>query len=709
MLTSVAVAIGMLLQVGAWNETVQGSDVTQIATVMIVAVALASLLGQLLRLGGLAAIGLKLLTFGAVTLGLIWWHEGLDALATIPVEMVEAGYRWTFGQIAEAPATGTLWLAAIIIGAMSLVADALATTLERPGWASVPLLVTYLAPTLLAPGSANPADFVRLGAAVVLVLVSGTLEDREHHLPGTRGLPTRAAALGFASAVGAAAIGSTILVGEKVKLEPLVTVDAGPIEMNDPSLDLKRNLVEGSPDTIIRFRTDQPNPPPLRLVSLPMFSDSGFHLAQTRIVRGPLPRAPKVSAADDRRVTEVEIGDFSSEWLPTPFVPLAVDVDDRWGYTEHGLDMLALGFPGRTSATKGMTYTVSSADIRPSDDEIAGLVAGRPADSAITLEIPDGVSPRMRQLVSQVTIDAKTDGQKATAIEDFLRSDPFVYSTEPAPGTGVAGLETFLFDTHAGYCEQYAGAMAAMARIAGIPSRIGIGFNPGEPEADGAWNLSEKDMHAWPELYFDEWGWVAFEPTPGRGAAAEPDPAQQESEQDQQLEEPEPTTETEPEPTTDAPADADPDPSQEPGFTTPWWIMGALLAFGVAAAGPAVFRVWQTRRRLDPSLRERDAVLAAWAELRATASDLSMEWPDGSPRHLAIRLIENHGIQGETADAMMRLALAEERALYADPEHPLPATNVREDTLLVKAAWSAGVSPHQRRRAILWPRSVLKR
>ena len=216
-------------------------------------------------------------------------------------------------------------------------------------------------------------------------------------------------------------------------------------------------------------------------------------------------------------------------------------------------------------------------------------------------------------------------------------------------------------------------------------------------------------MHAWPELYFDEWGWVAFEPTPGRGAAAEPDPAQQESEQDQQLEEPEPTTETEPEPTTDAPADADPGPSQEPGFTTPWWILGALLALGVAAAGPAVFRVWQTRRRLDPSLRERDAVLAAWAELRATASDLSMEWPDGSPRHLTIRLIENQGIQGETADAMMRLALAEERALYADPEHPLPATNVREDTLLVKAAWRAGVSPHQRRRALLWPRSVLKR
>src|SRR6266545_4110608 len=55
--------------------------------------------------------------------------------------------------------------------------------------------------------------------------------------------------------------------------------------------------------------------------------------------------------------------------------------------------------------------------------------------------------------------------------------------------------------------------MAAMARVAGIPSRVAVGFTSGVPAGDH-WEVGSKDAHAWPELYFPGVGWVRFEPTP---------------------------------------------------------------------------------------------------------------------------------------------------------------------------------------------------
>ena len=74
-------------------------------------------------------------------------------------------------------------------------------------------------------------------------------------------------------------------------------------------------------------------------------------------------------------------------------------------------------------------------------------------------------------------------------------------------------MQNFLLRDHKGYCEQFASAMAMMARVVGIPSRVSVGFLPGEQDEDG-WKVSIRDMHAWPELYFANYGWVRFEPTP---------------------------------------------------------------------------------------------------------------------------------------------------------------------------------------------------
>jgi hypothetical protein len=83
----------------------------------------------------------------------------------------------------------------------------------------------------------------------------------------------------------------------------------------------------------------------------------------------------------------------------------------------------------------------------------------------------------------------------------------------------VAAIDAFL-QSKSGYCEQFAGTYAAMARSLGIPARVAVGFTPGEqdPTQPGVYHVRGEHAHAWPEVYIDGQGWVLFEPTPTRGA-----------------------------------------------------------------------------------------------------------------------------------------------------------------------------------------------
>jgi hypothetical protein len=76
-------------------------------------------------------------------------------------------------------------------------------------------------------------------------------------------------------------------------------------------------------------------------------------------------------------------------------------------------------------------------------------------------------------------------------------------------------LEHFLFDTKAGYCQHFSGAMALLLRFGGIPTRVATGFSPGGfRKRQGEWVVRDRDAHSWVEAWFDGIGWVTFDPTP---------------------------------------------------------------------------------------------------------------------------------------------------------------------------------------------------
>ena len=86
---------------------------------------------------------------------------------------------------------------------------------------------------------------------------------------------------------------------------------------------------------------------------------------------------------------------------------------------------------------------------------------------------------------------------------------------------GVPPLVDFVTRTHRGYCQHFAGAMALMLRYLGIPARVAAGFTSGRyDKGSGEWVVSDRDAHTWVEVWFRGWGWLPFDPTPGRSGLA---------------------------------------------------------------------------------------------------------------------------------------------------------------------------------------------
>jgi hypothetical protein len=120
------------------------------------------------------------------------------------------------------------------------------------------------------------------------------------------------------------------------------------------------------------------------------------------------------------------------------------------------------------------------------------------------------------RLNRRIVGDASDPYEIALRIERHLRMG-YTYSLAPPQSLYRSPYTAFLFDTHVGYCQHFAGAMAVLLRFNGIPARVAVGFSTGKKDADGTFIVGTNDAHAWVETYFPDAGWVTFEPTPGQG------------------------------------------------------------------------------------------------------------------------------------------------------------------------------------------------
>ena len=122
---------------------------------------------------------------------------------------------------------------------------------------------------------------------------------------------------------------------------------------------------------------------------------------------------------------------------------------------------------------------------------------------------------RTWELAKELRATAETPFEYILNVNGYLQQG-FGYSERPTPPPpGRAPLDAFLIDTKEGYCQHFAGAMALLLRMGGVPARVATGFSPGGfSDRRDAWIVRDTDAHAWVEAWFDELGWVTFDPTP---------------------------------------------------------------------------------------------------------------------------------------------------------------------------------------------------
>jgi transglutaminase-like putative cysteine protease len=118
---------------------------------------------------------------------------------------------------------------------------------------------------------------------------------------------------------------------------------------------------------------------------------------------------------------------------------------------------------------------------------------------------------------TRITARARSPYEATLLLERWFRDDEnFTYDEQPPQPRGQPPLVAFVETTRAGYCQHFAGAMAVMLRMLGIPARVAVGFTAGTWK-DGVWTVTDYQAHAWVEAWFAGYGWLTFDPTPGRG------------------------------------------------------------------------------------------------------------------------------------------------------------------------------------------------
>ncbi|MCW2598363.1 MAG: transglutaminase domain protein [Frankiales bacterium] len=690
-------------------------------------------------LGVIVLLGYLCLVFAGSTLsfGLVPTGRTLTALHTLVTQGRSDIAR--LGPPVPSNA-GLVLLSAAGVGAVAVLVDLVAVVLDRAAAAGLALLVLFAVPSAVLPGGLGVLPFV-LGAIgwLGLLLVEGSERVARWGTPMRSALPGARpggedSSLGrVGRRIGFAAVGMAVLVPSVVPGldHRLVGGGTGGGSGNggasnqattyNPITRLRDQLALPSAKTLFVYRTDDPNPDYLRMTTLDEYTGAGWSATkleadrQTAKVQDGIP-TPVGDGGAHRDLTMTIAMDndhLDVYWLPLPFGPTKVDVRGTWLWDRSSQTVFSA-----SRTTKNLEpYTVTASRALPDRDALAqaqlnGIDPGISRVYGKSLQ----VTKYVRDLTARITGSKSSEYDKAVAIQAYFTSNAFVYdlnASQPAPGGDP--LEAFLVGKH-GFCEQYATAMAVMLRVAGIPSRVAVGFTPGAQDTRDktAYAVTTSDAHAWPEAWFAGTGWVRFEPTPPTSGASVPSysvPALQTPNQ-----QPSGGSTAVPTPTATAAqkhgsVDTDllngragaaaPKAKKSTSGSSPWLFTPVVLV--VLLVLPCFLTLVRRRRRWT-----RPGTLTAWNQLRDDATDVGHAFrPSDSPRAAALRLADWRRLPAPALAALDRIAMATEQARYAPPGRDA-GTDLRADVAVVRSALQRSSPAWVRLRARLFPSSTLQ-
>ncbi len=483
---------------------------------------------------GLAAVTITVTWLNARDVAVLGLIPGPGALRVLD-DLVRSGFEGMRKYATPAPTDpGLVLIAAAGAGLVAVVVDALAVTYRSAAMAGVPLLLLYAVPLTVVRGGVPVLLFI---AAAIGWLALMLAEGRERLAGWGRALGRRSTKdddplthtppepLGVVGRrIGAAAVGLALIVpalmpwagsslfkssggGTGVNGSGL----GGPVSALNPVDELGGFLTRKSEVTLMKYTTTDPDADYFRVITLDNFDGSKWKPAAQRIAGdvGQLPAsAPDIAGTEVS--TTVRILGLNQDWLPVTYPGGSIaGLTGRWSYDATTLDVFSNG----ASTTRGQTYTVHSRHLAPTAAELRAAGPPSPDIQDAYTQLPDNIPSSVLAKTNQIIAGKTTAYDKALALQAFF-IDPvnkFKYTTTPV-FTGNP-LVSFLTN-RAGFCQQFAGAFAVMARQAHLPTRVEIGFTPGSaPDSNGLRSVTNHNAHAWPEVYFYGIGWVRFEPT----------------------------------------------------------------------------------------------------------------------------------------------------------------------------------------------------
>lgn len=631
---------------------------------------------------------------------------------------------------------GLSFVLCALVGLVTVFMETVLVGLRMAGLACVGILTLQLVPALTLPGSVSTLGLAAAALAALALLAGsriwGATRDRRI-APAPGGLPRALLVVAGVLAVvllvpsvmpgffnGAFPQGSSLTSGRASGVGPLRAVG--------------QDLRSAEDAQRFSYTTSDGQAQYMRLLTLSDFSQDEWFpdtdgldenlSALGGAAREAVPGGTEVT-------TKVTFEDYDEHWLPAPYAPAEIAGlgEDGWAWNPQDLTVHSAA-----TGMSGASCTVTSVQPRPTPETLRQAPPAS-ADPTMTeyLKLPSDRPQSLSDAARQFTEGAGTDYDRALALQNHLRRD-FQHDVN-APlaqgydAGGMSSMDTFM-STRTGYSGHFAPAMALMAREVGIPARVAVGYLPTAATADGgtSFAVGTGDAHAWPELYFENVGWVRFEPTPGVPSTPDWAPGTPQDQGDAatspapDASQPEPSTSEAPSDQPSGPASPQPDQSgatdepapreQQPaGLPLPWWAVAAAIAVPlllVLAALPRWLRGRRRRARVramqDTSLTPQRRANAAWDEFRALAVDHgAASRVSDTPRARAGRLAAGIPAAQPSVD---RVVADLESASYGAPDPSWSPRATPEDLARIRDEFRHRASRGQRFRATWWPPSL---
>lgn len=413
---------------------------------------------------------------------------------------------------------------------VSLTADLMCFGIPAPIGALLTPSAVAISAAILAPGRGDThqgAWSVALVVSLCLYLISVGLHERARRTPWFGNDP--GSLLASALVLGLTFLGLALVAGtasERLAIDELKPsfdwrvneAESKQRVITSPLVSLQRRILKQSDDeqfsVMSRDADGNDRSSYWRLTALDEFNGESWQ--STGEFRKLADKGNMRSPGTDRSAILTQkflIAELGTESLPVAYAPTAYRGTVEGVSFSGGTDTLLAKGPLK----RGVAYEVTSSTPQNLELDDLGRYDVTPANNDPNIQLPGDFPDRVRRLAVELTKNQSTTVEKARALQDFFRTQ-FEYTLDVPPGSSESALVRFLFTDRRGYCEQFAGAFAAMARSIGIPTRVAVGFTPGRYDPfDRSYHVTGKNAHAWPEVRLGDGSWFPFEPTPGRG------------------------------------------------------------------------------------------------------------------------------------------------------------------------------------------------